>query len=639
MENNIYEIYTDEELGVIYTSNSSEFKVWAPFAENVVLNLYEKGLGDNKYRQEKLIKDDNGVWKVKLDGDYNGVYYTYDITNNGVTSEVVDVYAKAVGANGKRGMVIDLSQTNPEGFLETPRPNFTKINDCILYELHIRDFSIDDSSGTKNKGKYLAFTENDTKNDYGDKTCMEHLKDLGITHVHLLPTFDYATVDEENLEKEQFNWGYDPLNYNVPEGSYSTNPFDGAQRIKEFKQMVTALHKNGIRVVMDVVYNHTYHTQDSYLNLTVPDYYYRKENGQFTNGSGCGNETASDHKMVKKYIIDSLKYWASEYKVDGFRFDIMAVHDYVTMNDIRSALDEIDESIIIYGEGWNGGYSCLSEDMRALKANAYKMPKIAFFSDDMRDLIKGSCFNIEEKGFVNGGGYLEEGIKLSVVGSTQATVIDFSKTNHKAWATSPAQTINYCEAHDNNTLWDKLFYSNGDDRIEDRIKMDKLAAAIVFLSQGIPFIQAGQEFLRSKPADNTGKNFVENSYNSSDFVNSIKWNRKTEYKYVYEYYKGLIELRKAHSLFRLSSTEEITKAITFIGNDIGNVVAFILKDESEEIVVVFNAGKNKVEIPIEQGKWNIVANAYMAGSKIIKTVETDKASVDAISALVMIKNK
>lgn len=637
MVSNILDIYTDEDLGVMYSHNFSEFKIWAPLAQNVVLNFYKQGLGDNKFRQEQLNKDDNGVWKIKLDGDFNGLYYTYNITNNGIINEVVDIYAKALGANGKRGMVIDLSKTNPDGFIEIPRPKFTKFTDCVIYELHIRDFSSDESSGIINKGKYLAFGENNTENDFGDATCMEHLKDLGITHVHLLPTFDYATVDEEHLETEQFNWGYDPLNYNVPEGSYSTNPFDGVQRIKEFKQMVTALHQNGIRVVMDVVYNHTYKSYDSYFNLTVPDYYYRTENGSFTNGSGCGNETASEHSMVKKYIIDSLKFWAKEYKIDGFRFDLMAVHDYVTMNDIRSALDEIDKTIIIYGEGWNGGYSSLACDMQAAKANANKMPSIAFFSDDIRDLIKGSCFKIKEKGFVNGGGYLEEGIKLSIVGSTKVPEIDFSKTNHKAWATSPVQTINYCEAHDNNTFWDKLFYANGNDSIEDRIKMDKLGAAIIFLSQGIPFLHAGQEFLRSKPADNSGTNFVGNSYNSLDFVNSIKWNRKTQYKYVYDYYKGLIELRKAHSLFRLSTTDDISKAISFIANGIGNVVAFTLKDESEEILVVINASKKELTIPIESAKWNIIANSYRAGNKILDKVDTDNVSVKPISALVMIK--
>ena len=460
---------------------------------------------------------------------------------------------------------------------------------------------------------------------------------MGITHVHLLPSFDYATVDEENLEKEQYNWGYDPLNYNVPEGSYSINPFDGEMRIKEFKQMVTALHKNGIRVVMDVVYNHTYESHDSYFNLTVPNYYYRMENGEFTNGSGCGCESASEHLMVKKYIIDSVKYWAKEYKIDGFRFDLMAVHDYVTMNEIRYALDEIDKSIIMYGEGWNGGHSYLPYDMQASKSNANKMPQIAFFSDDIRNNIKGSCFKTEEKGFANGGGYKEKGIKLSVVGSTFAPLIDFSKTNCRAWATSPAQTINYCEAHDNNTLWDKLYYSNINDSIEDRIKIDKLSAAIVFLSQGIPFIQAGQEFLRSKPGDNIGKNFVENSYNSSDFVNSIKWNRKTEYKFVCDYYKGLIELRKSHSVFRWSTSDEISKSITFIGNDIGNGVSFTLKDEKVEIVVVFNAGKNDVQIPIENGEWNVLADGYRAGNSVLRTIKTDKAITKPISILVMIK--
>ncbi len=634
----IFKLYTNEELGVIYSKKSSIFKIWAPTAQRVSLNLYMKGSGSNLIKKIEMGKSSLGVWTVTVSENLHELYYTYDVTINGETNEVVDIYAKAVGVNGKRGMVIDLEKTNPEGWNEASRPEFKAITDAVLYEAHVRDFSIDESSGIKHKGIFLGFTELGTKNPSGHFTGLSHLKELGVTHVHLLPAFDYETVDEENLNQPQFNWGYDPQNYNTPEGSYSTNPNDGAVRIKEFKELIKALHDNGIRVVMDVVYNHTYKATDSSFNLTVPDYYYRTENGKFTDGSACGNETASEHPMMRKFLIDSVKYWAEEYKIDGFRFDLMGLHDVDTMNEIRNMLKGIDESLIVYGEGWCGGDTPLPVEKRSLKANADKLTEIAFFSDDMRDVIKGSVFEYKEKGFVSGEKGLEEKLKLCITASTKNKLIEYSKLKGlKAWSTSPTQTVNYTEAHDNYTLWDKLYYSSITDSAENRIKMDMLAASIVFLSQGIPFIQAGQEFLRTKPKDETGEIFVENSYNSPDFVNSIKWNRKSEYIEVFNFYKGMIELRKNHSLFRLKTVEEIEKCLSFFGNTPENVVAFTLKNSDEEIVVIFNASISEIELEIPDGTWGVYVNDKLAGNKAIAEISSGNIKASPISPLVLIK--
>lgn len=626
--NNISDLYSDRKLGAVYNEKYCEFAVWSPNAQKVTLNLFKSGTGDCLVAEYTMSMDKDGVWSVTVNDNLDGTYYTYSVTINDKTNEVTDIYAKACGVNGKRGMVVDMSKTNPDGFLTTKRPDFRKITDAVLYELHVRDFSVDNSSGCNYKGKFKAFTENVTVNNSGDKTCMTHLKELGVTHVHLLPSFDYATVDESACETPQFNWGYDPENYNIPEGSYSTDPFNGEVRIKEFKEMVKYLHKNGIRVVMDVVYNHTYKTDDSYFNLTVPDYYYRRNENGFTNGSGCGNETASDHKMFQKFMIDSLTFWAEEYKIDGFRFDLMAVHDIDTMNKIRHALNEIDKSIIIYGEGWTGGPSALPDDMQAKKYNADKMPDIAFFSDDIRDAIKGSVFNHEEKGFVNGASDFEDRLKRGIVAST-----DYFDNN--GWALSPCQSINYCEAHDNLTLWDKLYYSCKAESEETRIKMDKLCAAIVFLSQGVPFIQAGQEFLRSKPVDDSYTEFEENSYKSSDFVNSIKWDGKTKYKDVFNYYKGLIALRKSENLFRMSSTQEIKDKLQFIEVNNKNLVAFKLHDEFKELVVIFNANKDDVTINIGKSSWNVLVNKDFAGIEKLDTINYEEVTVPPISCMVL----
>lgn len=632
--------YDGNDLGAIYAKEKTAFRLWAPTASKVELNLYEAGSGDNLIETVSMTSDVKGTWVYEKTGDWNGVYYTYSVTVGGTTNEAVDPYAKSAGVNGERGMVIDLNSTNPEGFGNDTKPEFVNMTDAVIYELHVRDLSSDSSSGITNTGKYLGLTESGTTNSDGIATGLDHIKDLGVTHIHLLPSFDYASVDESK-DDGQFNWGYDPQNYNVPEGSYSTDASNGAVRVEEYKEMVQTLHENGIRVVMDVVYNHTFSSADSNFQKIVPDYYYRMVNGGFSNASGCGNETASERAMVRKYIVDSVVYWATEYHVDGFRFDLMGIHDIETMNAIREALNEIDPSIIIYGEGWTSGDSTLPESERALKSNTSKLNDIAVFSDDIRDAIKGNVFDSLDKGFVSGKEGLENDIKYSVVGATLNDQVDYDtyEKSSGAWSPSPSQTINYVSCHDNYTLWDKLATSNPDDSVEDRIKMNNLASAIVFTSQGIPFIQAGEEILRSKPLEDG--TFSSNSYNLSDQVNSLKWDDLTENQDVYEYYKGLIAFRKAHGALRMTNTEEVQNNLTFIDGLDANVVAYSIENSpngetAESLYVVYNANQESVQVTLPDGNWDVYVNGEKAGTDIIDTV-SGSVEVSGISAMVLAK--
>ena len=633
--------YAGDDLGAVYTKEKTKFRVWAPIAEKVSLNLYEAGDGECLMETVEMTSAENGTWTYEKTGDVAGTYYTYSVTVNGKTNEAVDPYAKAVGVNGNRGMVIDLAASNPEGFDKDKRPEFVEMTDAVIYELHVRDLSSDENSGIENKGKYLGLTETGTVNKEGLSTGLDHIKDLGVTHIHLLPSFDYATVDETNLEKAQFNWGYDPKNYNVPEGSYSTDPYNGEVRVKEYKEMVQALHKNGIRVIMDVVYNHTFNTEESNFQKIVPDYYYRMNGAGYSNASGCGNETASERAMVRKYIVDSVVYWATEYHVDGFRFDLMGIHDIETMNAVRAALNKVDPSIIIYGEGWTSGDSPLPETQRALKKNTALLEGIAAFSDDIRDGIKGNVFDALDKGFVNGGENMAEAIKYSVVGATENSQIDYDsyEKSNRWWAGAPTQTINYVSCHDNLTIWDKLAISNAEDSEEDRIKMNKLSTVIVFTSQGIPFIHAGEEMLRSKELEDG--TFSENSYNLPDSVNSLKWEKKASTTDVYDYYKGMIALRKAHPGFRMTTTEEVQNAITFAETGDDSMVAYTISgspngEKAENIFVVYNAGKEEKTIELPEGQWDVYVNGEKAGTEVISTVE-GTINVSPISALVLMQ--
>lgn len=643
LDQNYY--YEGDDLGSICKEGVTSFRVWAPTAERVVLCLYKKGTGNNLTQEILMQKQQNGTWYYLVEKDLHGVYYTYQIDIDGKTNEVVDVYAKAAGVNGERGMVVDLERTNPEGWEQDQKPELKQLTDAVIYELHMRDLSSDTDSGIENVGKYIQFTEEGTKSKQGLATGIDHLKEMGITHLHLLPLHDYGSVDEAHPEKLQFNWGYDPINYNVPEGSYSTDPFHGEVRMKEMKQMVQMLHKNGIRVVMDVVYNHTYKSIDSNLNKTVPGYYYRMKDGEFANGSGCGNETASDHKMMRKYMLDSLCYWAKEYHIDGFRFDLMAIHDIETMNQIAKVIKEIDSSIILYGEGWASQPPLLEKEKLAFKDNAAKMPEIGMFSDDIRDTVKGNVFILNSPGFVNGQTKLEEYIKACVVGATKHKEVQYDKLKKmKQWALEPSQSINYVSAHDDITLWDKLACTNPEDSVEDRKEMNKMAAAIVFTAQGIPFIQAGEEFLRTKPGEEPGT-FIENSYNLPDSLNSLKWKSKQEEKEVCNYYKGLIALRKKHPAFRMPSTSMIEKYLHFLSVEQKNVVAYMIdrpveEESAEQIAVIYNANKKAVSVAIGAGEWKIYVNKKRAdveelGSLSVK--EGNAVTVEPLSVMVLMK--
>ncbi|NLK95532.1 MAG: type I pullulanase [Clostridiales bacterium] len=632
----------DGELGAIYSKDKTEFIIWAPTANKVELKLYE-----STNKPISMIKEEKGIWKTVVLGDLNGVYYNYLVDVDGKVNEVVDPYAKAVGVNGLKSMVIDLESTNPEGWEEDKKPDLNRIIDSILYEAHIRDFSIDESSGVskKNRGKYNGmWEENTTIPGTNIKTCIDHLKELGITTLHLLPTFDYCTVDESKPEVPQYNWGYDPQNFNVPEGSYSLDPFNGEVRIKEFKEMILHLHKAGIRVVMDMVYNHTFASYDSNLNKAVPNYYYRQDsNGNFSNGSGCGCELASERPMVRKLITDSVVYWAKEYHIDGFRFDLMGLTDIQTMKELRFRLNKIDKTIILYGEGWQGGASPLPEREAALKYNTvkYGSSQIAVFNDNTRDGIKGHVFNAKERGFVNDQPGYEETIKFGVVAATYHSDINYSMVANSKdpWANEPYQTVNYDSAHDNFTLWDKLQVSTEGKSEEELIQMNKLAAAIVFTSQGIPFIQAGEELARTKV--NPDGTLNENSYNSPDSVNRIDWNRKIKYKELFDYYKGLIKLRKNHKAFRMDFNSEIQDNLKFLNPGISNVVAYSInggavKDKYNEIIVICNANNFNIKIDLPNKEYVIIVNEKSAGTEKLDEIKEGSIEVKSKSCYVLV---
>lgn len=643
----------DGELGVIYSKNSSEFKLWAPLAEQVELVLYGKdynALESNK-TIIKMNRENRGVWRVKIDEDLSGEYYNYLVRNNGKTYESVDPYAKAVSINGEKSMVIDMESTNPKGWSNDKKPILNDVTDSIIYEAHIRDLTKDEASGVIKalRGKYIgAVLENSKIKGTSITTGVDHLKELGITHIHLLPVFDYGSIDERYDSTDNYNWGYDPQNYNVPEGSYSTNPYEGAVRISEFKEMVYKFHQAGIRVVMDMVYNHTYNLE-SPLNLTVPGYYYRKDQyGRYSNGSGCGNETASERYMFRKYMIDSVLYWAKEYHIDGFRFDLMGLHDLETMRIIRNELNKVDKSIIMYGEGWTCYDTPLNINESAVKNNICKFDdlQIAAFSDDARDSIKGSVFLKESLGFVNGGDNYEESIKYTICASTKHDEIDLSKVVYSKsfWANEPYQTITYDSAHDNNTLFDKLRMSCKDENEEELLKMNKLAAAIVLTSQGISFLHEGEEFARVK--ENLQGEIIENSYNSSDYTNELKWLRKQRYIDLFNYYKGLIKLRKEYKAFRMNSNKEIQNNISFMakGNEFKDehMVGYFINiedynDSYSKIAVIFNANKYNVEVDLDEGKWNVLVDGEKADSEVQYKIEDSIVNVSARSALILIK--
>jgi len=626
-----YPTYSGSDLGLTYTEKHSLFKLWSPAAEKVKVNLYSSGNSNDKIETYQMTRDKNGVWSVSIKGDLNGKYYTYQVRQNGAwLQEKPDLYSTAVGVNGQRTMILDLNSTDPKGWTEDQRPKLASFTDIVIYESQIRDLTISSNSGVENKGKYIGLTESGTINSFGQSTGLDHIKDLGITHIHLLPTFDHRSIDESRLEEPQYNWGYDPLNYNVPEGSFSSDPFNGEVRIREFKKMVQTLHGNGIRVILDVVYNHTGQTEDSNFNQLVPNYYYRKnEDDTFSDASACGNETASERYMMRKYIVESVVYWATEYHLDGFRFDLMGIHDLETMNAVTQALHKIDSTIFVYGEGWTAGQSPLPTNQQALKANTPQLESVAAFSDDLRDGLKGSVFNHEEGGFVSQVPGLKESIKFGIVGSTQHPQIDYQKVNYSNsfWANSPAQCINYVSCHDNHTLFDKLRIPKPDADESEIKKMHKLAQTIVLTSQGVPFLHAGTELLRSK-------NGIENSFESPDEINEIDWDRKHTYQDVVQYYQELIELRKNHPAFRMKTTSDIQKNLEFLDYDGSNFLAYQIGDnangdEWNKILVLLNGSDLNKTIKLPQGTWTLIAD----GNQIKNSGIAQRSSTITIPAM------
>lgn len=615
-----YPVY-DGRLGLAYTETNASFRIWSPPAEAAQLILYKDGENGTPFKTIDLSKEMNGTWHAVLNGDWKGTFYTFRVKVSGKwNNEVTDPYAKAVGINGMRAVVVDLKDTDPQGWANDKSPFFSLHNqptDAVIYELHIRDASIDKNSGIIHRGKFLGLAETGTLSTEGVLTGISHLKELGVTHIHLLPFYDYSSVDEKQPE-HQYNWGYDPLNYNVPEGSYSTNPYDGITRIKELKQMIQAFHKNGLRVIFDAVYNHTALTGESNFNQLVPGYYYRhKKDGSFSNATACNNETASEMPMMRKFMLESVLYWVKEYHIDGFRFDLMGVHDIETMNIISRELHKVKPDILLYGEGWTAGDSPLPDSLRALKKNAAQLDRIAVFSDDIRDGIKGSVFDINDKGFASGKPGMEESVKFGIVAGCDHPQIDYSKDNYskRPYAAAPWNVITYCECHDNNTLWDKLAISRPDATEEDRQRMHQLALTIVLTSQGIPFLHAGTEFLRSK-------NGVENSYNAGDSVNAIQWSLKKQNSDVVNYVERLISMRKEHPAFRMTTAQQVAQNILFENAPAGTIVYSIngeaMQDKWKKILVAFNGTGEEKEISLPGGDWRsaINMNANVAPGKV-----------------------
>jgi len=633
-----YPVYDGSDLELSYSPQSSSFRVWAPTASEVKLLIYDDGNVGGAYQTKDMDRSESGTWTLKIDGNLKGKFYTFQVKIKEVwLDETPGMWVKATGVNGKRAAIIDMTETNPDGWENDNRPALKNFTDIILYEVHMRDFSVSPNSGIKNKGKFLAFTERGSKNAAGESTGVDHLKELGITHVHILPAFDFASVDETKLKENKYNWGYDPVNYNVPEGSYSTNPNDPMARIREFKMMVQSLHRSGIRVIMDVVYNHTAEVEKSNLNLLAPGYFYRMNaDSTWSNASGCGNETASERAMMRKFMVESVVYWATEYHIDGFRFDLMGIHDIVTMNAIRTALDKIDPTIFVYGEGWTAGNSPLAEEKRAVKKNAKELYNIAVFSDDIRDALKGSWMHAQIPGFVAGVDSLEESVKFGIVGATQHEQIDYSKVLYSkaSYVNNPTQIINYVSCHDDMCLVDKLRESkplNATD--EELVLFNKLAQTVVFTSQGVPFIYAGEELYRNKKG-------IHNTYQSPDSINQIDWNFKTSQKEVFEYYKSLISLRKTHAAFRIPNHEMVQQHLKFLKFLVPNVVGFTLSDHVngeiwKDVLVIYNGNRKAVKVGIPAGEWNLVCHDGLINLTGIKQVTDTTFVVAASSASIL----
>ena len=614
-----------------YSPEETTFKLFAPAnAKNVKVRIYQEGMGGKAVKSAKM-KYQNGLWTATVQGDLLGRFYTFDAGYG----ETPGVFAKAVGVNGQRGAIINDMKTWPEDWCCDQHPVIKSPADLVVYELHHRDFSIA-RKDAKYPGKYLALTE---------PWAIDHLKALGVNAVHVLPSYDYGSVDETELDTPQYNWGYDPVNYNVPEGGYSTNPYDPAARIREFKQMVQALHKAGIAVILDVVYNHTYNIDNSNFQKTYPDYYYRKNaDGSYSNGSGCGNETASEKPMMRRFMIESVKYWYNEYRVDGFRFDLMGCHDIETMNIIRQELSKLDPSIFIYGEGWSAGSCALPNDRLGMKANIPQMPGIAAFSDEIRDALRGPFSDDSKPGWLGGAPDCEESLKFGIVGAISHPQVDMSKVNYSKapWAIEPTQMMSYVSCHDDMCLVDRLKASIpslklstgklSDAQMDELIRLDLLAQTAVFTSQGVPFMLSGEELLRNKKG-------VHNSYESPDSINQLDWQNKVRYPQVFKYYQDLIALRKNHPAFRLGDAHLVRKHLEFLKTPQG-VVAFRLKDYAgrddwRNIIVILNVNRETATVDIPKGMYVVVCQDGKIDEQSTNKIFGRRTTVGPQSALIL----
>ena len=606
-----------------YSPEATTFRLFAPAAaKKVVVRIYKNGIGGKALQSVKM-QYAGGLWTATVKGDLMGRFYTFDIGRG----ECPGVFAKAVGINGKRGAIVDMKATNPAGWESDQRPGCKSYADIIVYEMHHRDFSVA-RKDAEHPGKFLALTE---------PWAIKHLKSLGVNAVHILPSYDYGSVDETRLADNKYNWGYDPVNYNVPEGGYSTDPFTPSVRIREFKEMVQALHKAGIRVILDVVYNHTFDIDHSNFQRTYPDYYYRwkEENGKkvYFNGSGCGNETASEQPMMRRFMIESVKYWMNEYHIDGFRFDLMGIHDIETMNQIRKAVDEIDPTVFIYGEGWSAGGCGIPNERLGMKANIPQMPRIAAFSDEIRDALRGPFDNDKKPGILGGAPNLEESVKFGIVGCIAHPQVNMSKVNYskKPWAVEPTQMMSYVSCHDDMCLVDRLRASVPGITQDELIRLDLLAQTAVFTSQGVPFMLSGEELLRDKKD-------VHNSYESPDSINQLDWQNKIRYPQVFEYYKNLIKLRKKYPHFRLGSADLVRKNVKFLDAPKG-VVAFIIQSPlgraDDHVVVVLNFTKKEQCVSIPDSKYLILAASGVIDLNGMDTLKGESAVVAPQSALIL----
>ena len=627
-----------------YTPEKTLFALFAPNdAKKVTLRIYEYGLGGKALKTVSMKRTADEQWTATVKGDLKGKFYTFD-TGLG---ECPGVFAKAVGVNGQRGAIIDLKTTDPEGWAQDQHPVCKTPADLVIYEMHHRDFSIA-RSDAEYPGKFLALSE---------PWAISHLKELGVNAIHILPSYDYGSVDETRIDADlyyehayevlpkgvipqrpdfspQYNWGYDPVNYNVPEGGYSTDPYQPEVRIREFKQMVKALHDAGIRVILDVVYNHTYDIEHSNFQRTYPDYFYRKTaDGAYSNGSGCGNETASDKPMMRRFMLESVKYWINEYHIDGFRFDLMGIHDIETMNEIRQMVDQIDPSIYIYGEGWSAGTCAYPEELLAMKAHINQMPGIGAFSDEIRDALRGPFSDDTVTGWI-GGKDEAESIKFGIAGAIQHPQIDMSKVNYSKapWALEPTQMISYVSCHDDMCLVDRLKASIPGITMDELIRLDLLAQTAVFTSQGIPFMLSGEELLRDKKG-------VHNSFESPDSINQLDWSHKMQYPQVFDYYKSLIALRKHHPAFRLGNADLVRKHLEFLEAPTG-IVAYRLKnyagrDDWRDIIVILNANKTATEVTIPEDTYTIVCQNSQINEQGLGTLHGSKATVNPQSALIL----